>query len=159
MKLILISFYVALFCNNFSFPPVNNARLIKEDYDSLKIAVDSIPTTKAYVGPSIEVQIKYNFVLLDQFVIGDILRTTIIDNKPAEKTFIYPAGTVVNLTPTDKNIAIESIYVKFDDAPEKRYSESIRLSAKGNHKLVVKLRDQWGGELVSDSINFKVLSY
>jgi hypothetical protein len=158
MKLILISFYVA-FCNYASFPSTKKTQLVTNQYDSLKIVTDSIPTAKSYVGPSIEVQVKYNFILLDRFVIGDILRTTVIDNKPAEKTSIYPAGTVVNLIPTDKSMAIESMYVKFDNAPEKRYSESIRLSAKGNHTLVIKLRDQWGGEVVSDSINFKVLSY
>ncbi len=158
MKLILLSFYLALFSNNFLFPPNDSVHVVKENYDSLIIASDSIPAARTYAGPSIEVQIKYNFVLLDRFVIGDILKATLKD-KPAEKTFIYPAGSVVYLTPTDKNIAIESVYVKFDEAPEKRYADPIRLSAKGNHSLIVKLRDQWGGEIISDSINFKVLSY
>lgn len=160
MKLILISFYLAIFCNKFFLDhKVSESIQLKTPYDSTKIVLDSIPNKGAYLGPSIEVQIKYNFVLLDKFVVGNIERMSIIDNKPANKTFIYPAGSVVSLVPTDKSIATESMYIKFDSAPEKRYYEPIRLSAKGNHKLVIKLRDQWGGEMISDSVNFKVLPY
>lgn len=160
MKLILISFYLAVVCNNIFHPPGHtmSAQSMEVPSNSTKIVMDSIPTG-TYLGPSIEVTIKYNFVLLDQFVIGDISKLKAAGNKPPDRKFIYPAGSVVSLTPTNKNSAIESMYLKFDNAPEARYSEPIRLSAKGNHSLVVKLRDQWGVELVSDSINFKVLSY
>lgn len=119
--------------------------------DSVKISKDSLQSTPDDEAPSIEVNVKYNLVVLDKIALYNSEDTFPVEAERAS----YPVGAYISLQ--QKGMGIGSMYIKIDKAMERLYTKPLRLSQRGYRTLIIRALDELGNEIIIGSLPINVV--
>jgi|GEM_PF-1702972 len=120
------------------------------------IISDSVPLISSNVELPVEVRVEYKSIVLERFLLLQKVDEEVQPNSVIPKRSIYPIRSLISFSRNPANSTIESLYIQMDSAPEFLYTEPFRLSAKGNHTIVIKARSREGNEIISKPIHFSI---
>lgn len=92
------------------------------------------------VGPVIQLEVTINSILL--------LKLN-SDSAAVTRDFALKRGSTLNITCISRSAysaGVPEIYTKFNNEPERRYHQPVRLVARGHHTLNVRALTEGGGE-------------
>lgn len=154
-------YHIRLTILSFSFLILTNLLFAAaaSNFDKLNrslIVSDSVPLINSNVELPLEVRVEYKSIVLERFLLLQQVVEEVQPNSVIPKRSIYPIRSQISFSRNPANSTIESLYIQMDNAPEFLYTEPFRLSAKGNHTIVIKARSREGNEIISKPIHFSI---